>query len=128
MKQRTLADKMRDYAEEAAKKVREEYQHELNFTETSIWGVEAILKQLAKDLELEPVAWNITLLFGAYVGELIRLKYRSAFWDRRGDVTGGFNNPYLVVDGERIFPLEWCQEQMDNPDSSIVQRYFALIV
>jgi len=127
MAKRGLAAEMRTHAEAAAAMVLAEYGHTLDFSEVTIGAVEAILNGFWKEGELsDDLAANISLLFGSYIGELIREAFPDAKWVRSASAPGGTVSPYIQLDDIQLFPITWCYKRLYNgPDETVVKKYLA---
>jgi hypothetical protein len=127
MAKRGVASEMRKHADAAAEMVFAEYGHTLDFSEPTIGAVEAILNGFWKEGDLsEGLAANITLLFGSYIGELIREAFPDANWVRSESAPGGVESPYIQLDDIQLFPITWCYKRLYNgPDDSVVKKYLA---
>jgi hypothetical protein len=127
MAKRGVAAEMRKHAEAAAEMVLAEYGHKLDFSEPTIGAVEAILNGFWKEGDLsEELAANITLLFGSYIGELIREAFPNARWVRGESTPDGNESPCIQLDDIKLFPITWCYKRLYNgPDDSVVKKYLA---
>jgi hypothetical protein len=127
MGKRGIASEMRRHAEAAAEMLRAEYGHELDFSESTIGAVEAILNGFWKEgLTPDTPVANITLLFGAYTGEIIRTCFPRAKWVRDPSAPGGVESPFIQLDDIQLFPITWCYKRLYNgPDDSVVKKYLA---
>ena len=127
MAKRGVAAEMRRHAEAAAEMVFAEYGHKLDFSEPTIGAVEAILNGFWKEgvTSDTPVA-NITLLFGSYIGELIRTSFPRAKWVRDPPAPGGVESPFVQLGDIQLFPITWCYKRLYNgPDDSVATKYLA---
>jgi hypothetical protein len=124
---RGVAAEMRKHAKAAAEMVLAEYGHHLDFSEPTIGTVEAILNGFWKEGGIsEDLAGNITLLFGSYIGEMIREAFPDAKWVRIETAPGGLSSPYIRLDDIQLFPITWCYKRLYNgPDDSVVNKYLA---
>jgi hypothetical protein len=115
------------HAEAVAEMVFAEYGHKLDFSEPTIGAVEAILNGFWEEGDLsDDLAANITLLFGSYIGELIREAFPDAKWVRSEFAPGGIESPYIQLDDIQLLPITWCYKRLYNgPDDSVVKKYLA---
>lgn len=116
---------MGEHARAVAHMVREEYGHELDFSEPTIGAVESILNgfwQEGGNTNDELAKWST--LFGAYIGEMIRNCFPQATW-----VSGAatpLGDPYIRVDDIELYPVTWCFKRLHNgPADSVVKKYLA---
>lgn len=125
MAKRGVAAEMRKHAEAAAAMVFEVYGHKLDFSEPTIGAVEAILNGLWKDGDVsDQLAVNVTVLFGSYIGELIREAFPEARWARSKSAPGGIESPFIQLDDIQLFPLSWCYKRLyKGPGDSVVVKY-----
>ncbi len=125
MAKRDVGAEMRKHADAAAEMVLAEYGHRLDFSEPTVGAVEAILNGFWKEGHFsEDLAANITLLFGAYIGELIREAFHDAQWVRSESAPGGIESPCIQLDDIELFPISWCYKRLYNgPDDSVVNKY-----
>ncbi|MBX9638492.1 MAG: hypothetical protein K2X97_01810 [Mycobacteriaceae bacterium] len=127
MAKRGVAAEMRKHAEAAAEMVLAEYGHRLDFSEPTIGAVESILNGFWTEGDLtDDLAANITLLFGSYIGELIREAFPEAKWVRGESSPDSAGSPYIQLDDIKLFPVTWCYKRLYNgPDDSVVKKYLA---
>lgn len=127
MAKRGIAAEMRVHAEAAAEMVFAEYGHTLDFSEPTIGAVEAILDGFWKEGGLsDDLAANIALLFGSYIGELVREAFPEAKWVRGESSPDSAGSPYIQLDDIKLFPVTWCyKRQYNGPDDSVVKKYLA---
>ena len=122
-----LARDMRRHAEAAAEMVLAEYQHDLDFSEPTIGAVDAILNGFWRERgSSDDLSASIALLFGSYVGELIRHGFPQATWVRVESAPDGLDSPFVQVDDIQLFPMTWCYKQLHNgPEDSVTDKYLA---
>jgi hypothetical protein len=127
MAKRGVVAEMRKHAEAAAEMVLAEYEIKLDFSEPTIGSVEAILNGFWEEGDLsDDLAANITLLFGSYIGELIRKAFPEATWVRSRSADRGDEPAYIKLDDIKLFPITWCYKRLYNgPDDSVVQKFLA---
>jgi hypothetical protein len=117
---------MAAHARAAADMVRAEYGRELDFTEPTIGAVEAILNGFwKKGGNADELFVQISLLFGSYIGEVIRKSFTGATWIR-GSTTPAGPSPILRVGDIDLYPISWCYKRLYNgPADSPVKKYLA---
>lgn len=123
----SVGAEMRKHAEAAAEMVFAEYGLKLDFSEPTIGSVEAILNGFWEGGDLSgDLAANITLLFGSYIGELIREAFPDAKWVRSRSADRGDEPAYIKLDDIKLFPITWCYKRLYNgPDESVATKYLA---
>jgi hypothetical protein len=98
----------------------------MDFSEKTIGLVESILNGFAQDQEAaETLFPKVALLFGAYIGEMIRNCIPDATWVPAppGSETG---SPHIEVVGIQVFPLTWCYKRLYNgPAHNVTKKYLA---
>ncbi len=121
-----MSGEMERHARAAAEMVREEYGHELDFSEPTIGAVESILNGFWEDGGNEnDLLATVALLFGAYIGEMIRSHWPEAAWIG-GSLTPGAPPSTLQVGDIELFPIAWCYKRLHNgPADSVVDKYLA---
>jgi hypothetical protein len=121
-----LNAQMARFAKDAAEMVRAEYGQELDFSEPSIGAVEGLLNGFWQDGERsDELFTKVALLFGSYIGEMIRANYPQATWSG-GSLTPDAPPPSLHVGDIEVSPIVWCFKRLYNgPDDSIVNKYLA---
>jgi hypothetical protein len=115
---------MARHAQAAAEMVLANFGYELDFSEPTIGTVESLLSALWQqgDRDLFPQA---ALLFGAYLGEVVRCCHPQATW-MAGSLTPDGPSPPLVIEDITLYPLSWCFKRLHNgPDDSVVEKYMA---
>lgn len=125
MAKRGIAAEMRKHAEAAAKMVLAEYGHTLDLSESTIGAVESILNGLWKEEgdKSAPLFRNFALLFGSYIGELIRARYPEAKW-MGGSLTPDAPPPFVRLGDIDVYPIVWCFKRLHNgPADSVVTKY-----
>ena len=127
MAKRGVAAEMRRHAEAAAEMVRAEYRRELDFSEATIGAVEAILNGFWNGgNNSDELIAKIALLFGSYIGELIRNCFPQAKWVRSASAPGGVESPFIQLGDIQLFPISWCYKRLYNgPADSVVSKYLA---
>ncbi|HEV3263411.1 MAG TPA: hypothetical protein VG013_41635 [Gemmataceae bacterium] len=117
---------MARFARDAAEMVRAEYGHELDFSEPTIGAVEALLNGFWQDAEKSDELFRkVALLFGSYIGEMIRTHYPQATWSG-GSLTPDAPPPSLHVGEIELSPIVWCFKRLYNgPGDSVVNKYLA---
>jgi hypothetical protein len=129
MAERGVAAEMRGHAEAAAQMVLEEYGHTLDFSEPTIGAVESLLDGLWKDASEADKSGtlfrNFALLFGSYIGELIRTRYPRARWVG-GSLTPDAPPPFVRLGDIDVNPIVWCFKRLHNgPKDGVVEKYLA---
>jgi hypothetical protein len=106
--------------------VRSAYRKELDFSEQSVGIVEAILNEMwAEGNNPVELLGQTAVLFGAYIGEMIRKQCPQAYWTD-GSLTPEEPPPSLVVGEISISPIAWCFKRLSNgPSDSVVEKYMA---
>ena len=127
MAKRGIAAEMRRHAEAAAEMVFAEYGLKLDFGEPTVGIVEVILNGFWKEGNIsDDLAANITLLFGSYIGELIREAFPDAKWVRGESTPESAGSPYIQLDDIKLFPITWCYKRLyHGPDDSVSKKYLA---
>lgn len=121
-----VATEMRSHAEAAAEMVFAEYGHAMDFSEPTIGAVESVLNGFWKEGNVGEHAPKTALLFGAYIGELIRNCFPEAKWVRSASAPGAVASPFIQLDDIKLFPISWCYKRLHNgPDDSVVKKYLA---
>jgi hypothetical protein len=117
---------MARFAKDTVEMVRAEYGHELDFSEPTIGAVESLLNGFWQDDEKsDELFTKVALLFGAYIGEMIRVHYPQATWSG-GSLTPDAPPPSLHVSDIVLSPIVWCFKRLYNgPDDSVVTKYLA---
>jgi hypothetical protein len=118
---------MSRHARAAAEMVRAEYGHDLDFSESTVGAVEAILNGLWKERDdnSNDMFANAALLFGSYIGEMIRTCFPQASW-LPGSLTPDAPSPVLRVGDIDLSPVAWCFKRLYNgPKDSVVEKYLA---
>jgi hypothetical protein len=114
------------HAYAAAEMILAESGHKLDFSEPTIGAVEAILNGFWQESDnSDELIAKIALLFGSYIGEVIRKCYPQATWTS-GSLTPDALSPALVVGDITLYPLSWCYKRLYNgPSDSVVDKYMA---
>ncbi|MCI0457032.1 MAG: hypothetical protein L0Z62_08640 [Gemmataceae bacterium] len=117
---------MARYAQTAAEMVLAEYGRELDFTEPTIGAVEAILNGFWQEGgNSDELLTKVALLFGSYIGEMIRNCYPEATWIG-GSMTPDAPSPMLRVGDIDLYPISWCYKRLYNgPADNVVNKYLA---
>jgi hypothetical protein len=116
---------MNAHARAAADMVRAEYGQELDFTEPTIGAVEAILNGFSVEGGNAELFGQVSLLFGSYIGEMIRGSFPEATWVR-GSATPDAPSQILRVGDILLYPISWCFKRLYNgPADSVVKKYLA---
>lgn len=129
MSKRGVAAEMREHAEAAATMLLAEYGHVLDFSEPTIGAVESLLNGLWKDADdadkSGPLFQTSALLFGSYIGELIRTRYPKAKWVG-GSLMPDAPPPFVRLADIDVYPIVWCFKRLHNgPSDSVVPKYLA---
>lgn len=121
-----INEEMAQHARAAAEMVLEEYGHEMDFSEPTIGAVESLLSALHDDPDDSSELYaQFALLFGAYIGEMIRAHYPDAIWIE-GSLTLDAPPPLVRVGHIDISPIVWCFKRLHNgPAESVVTKYLA---
>jgi hypothetical protein len=121
----TVDDEMAGHARAAAEMVLAEYGHELDFSEPTLEAVEVLLDGLSREGDDGGLFATVALLFGSYIGEMIRAHYPQASWVG-GSLSPDAPPPFLRVDTIEIFPIVWCYKRLHHgPSASVVDKYIA---
>lgn len=117
---------MARFARDAAEMVRAEYGHELDFSAPTIGAVESLLNGFWMEEEKsDELFTKVALLFGSYIGEMIRAHYPQASW-AGGSLTPDAPPPSLHVGDIELSPIVWCFKRLYNgPGDSVVSKYMA---
>jgi hypothetical protein len=113
-------------AREAIEMVRADYGRELDFSEPTIGDVEALLNGFWQHSDAsQEIFTNIALLFGSYIGELIRAHHPQASWVD-GSLTTDAPPPQVRLGDIDVSPIVWCFKRLHNgPVDSVVNKYLA---
>ena len=118
-KQQPAADPevmMAKLAKEAVAEAKEKYSTVLDFQFASVQRVDSILGVLHNTHSDEPLPENEinrqSYLWGAYVGEVIKLK-RPFHWERDSEM-GKETFPLVSEKNEKLFPTAWCYKRIIN--------------
>ncbi|MEM1450811.1 MAG: hypothetical protein AAF957_20465 [Planctomycetota bacterium] len=101
---------MADQARTAVDMVAAEFARVLDYSEESVAVIEAVLGGLAEDADTALFA-EVALLFGAYIGEMIRRHDPRARWSA-GSPGPSAPPPTLVVEGVEASPVAWCFKRL----------------
>jgi hypothetical protein len=121
---------MRRHAQAAADMVQAEYGKKMDlkmdFTEATLGAVEAILNGFWQEGGCpDDFLATVALLFGSYIGEVIRNCFPQATWIP-GSTTPDAAPPTLRVGDIDVFPMVWCSKRLYNgPQDSVVDKYLA---
>jgi hypothetical protein len=117
---------MARHAQAAIEMVRSAFGHELDLSEATIGAVESLLNAFHESDDTTPeMLTNTALMFGAYIGELVRAHCPHATWTD-GSLTPDAPPPSLVVGSIEISPLVWCFKRLHNGSAdSVVDKYLA---
>jgi hypothetical protein len=117
---------MAKHARAAVEMVREEYGRELDFSEPAIGAVEALLNGFWEEGgNTNDLLATVALLFGSYIGEMIRSHWPEAAWIG-GSLMPSAPPPALLVGDIEVFPVAWCYKRLYNgPADSVVDKYMA---
>ena len=129
MANRGIAAEMRKHAEAAAEMVQSEYGHTMDFSEPTIGAVESLLNGLWKEQNeadrKNGLYWKFALLFGSYIGDLIRERYPKARWID-GSTTPDAPPPVVRLGVIDVSPIVWCFKRLCNgPVDGVVAKYLA---
>jgi hypothetical protein len=100
---------------------------QLDFSEKTIGLVESLLDNLHKaGNNTEELVRKFSLLFGAYIGEMIRDCFPEAQWVAGENDEYGPGAPFLELKDIKLFPITWCYKRLYNgPQDSVVKKYLA---
>ncbi len=117
---------MSRFARDAAEMIRAEYGRELDFSEPTIGAVEALLNGFWQEAEKsDELFTQVALLFGSYIGEVIRAHFPQATWSG-GSLRPDAPPPSLHVGDIELSPVVWCFKRLYNgPGDSVVSKYLA---
>ncbi len=106
---------------------RENHIH-LDYSVESIKTVDRILGRVHEAYVKNPKSVGVSDLssiYGAYVGEVIRRTESSARWKR--DNEPGGENSYFLVWGQtlRAYPVRWCQARIMSGDKASIWRAYS---
>jgi hypothetical protein len=121
----TVDDEMAGHARAAAKMVLAEYGYKLDFSEPTIGAVEALLDGFSREGDDRELFARVALLFGSYIGEIIRGYDPGASW-----VTGSLSPdappPFLRAGTIEVSPIVWCFKRLHHGASAgVVDKYMA---
>lgn len=121
-----INSEMHRHALAASEMVRAEYGHELDFSEATIGAVEAILNGFWKEIDTSRADFsNVALLFGSYIGEIVRCYFPKASWEP-SPLDSETGSPIIKLDDIELFPISWCFKRLYNgPADSVVTKYLA---
>lgn len=117
---------MAKHAQAAAEMVLEEYGHELDFSEPTIGAIESLLNGFWQEGgNTHDFLAKVALLFGLYIGEMIRSHWPEAKWIGRS-LEPAAPPPALQMGDIEISPIVWCYKRLHNgPADSVVKKYLA---
>jgi len=95
----------------------------LDFSESTIHSVELILDRVYGDTNRSHERLtNISLLYGAYIGEVIRKSFPHSRWIRAAGAEYGM--PFIELDDAKVFPCSWCYSRVCNgPLRNVAKNY-----
>jgi hypothetical protein len=104
-------------AETAVARARARYGITLDYRIASILQVEQIFAKLSELRASSPElidADSLSFVFGAYLGETIRLNYPGFFWQRDGAEVG-----FRLYGNETVCsPIDWCMRRLTECESA----------
>jgi hypothetical protein len=90
----------------------------LDYSEASIKRADDALGKIRQEYLLkksEDGVWGLSVMFGAYVGEVIRRSDSKAFWKKDHLKIGEATFPlFWGVGDDCSFPVGWCQKRILN--------------
>jgi len=110
------------YAEQAVARARQ-FQHKLDYSETSVTALEAILGQAAAqgpDLEESCKLW------GCYFGEVIRRRYGGE-WSIETYPGKQFATLTLTVGGHKLFPSMKVHRRLTQGEGESLAAFYAMV-
>jgi len=104
---------------------------DLDFSDESIKKVEKMLGELHREYKKtkdETGLYGIAVMFGSYIGEVIRKKGLGGTWKRDHPDVGEDSFPF-DWNGTTIFPAGWCYKRMvDGKGDDVWFKYQALVM
>jgi hypothetical protein len=127
MAQQGLNDQMQQHSHALVEMVHAELGWQLDYSEQSIGTIETLLDAFAKDDgDSAELIDNTALLYGSYIGEIIRIAFPKAQWVTSDAAPGGVQSPLVAIEGIQVFPITWCYKRLYNgPPDSVVDKYLA---
>lgn len=105
---------MSNHAKAAAEMILAEYGQTLDYSEKTIGAVSAILNGLREgDDKSDEFHKTIALLFGSYIGEVIRYAFPHASW-QRGIEEPEFEVAVIQLNETALHPISWCLDQLQH--------------
>jgi hypothetical protein len=103
----------------------------LDFSDESIDEVEKLLAECHeefKESESEDGFHGLALMFGAYIGEVIRKKGFGGAWARNHPQMGGDSFPFYWRD-QTLFLYAWCAKRIfDGDGDDVAFKYKTLVM
>lgn len=122
----TLQVKMQKFAEEAVN-IAHRYDVQMDFSVESLEKIDQQLDLLSASYRAGKVKEADMgagcLIWGAYVGEVIRKHHGGGEWSEGPDGTGHGTYP-LIVRNETLYPCRWCVERVQNGNSVSVWKQY----
>lgn len=130
----SITESMADRAQEAIELVRERIGATLTFSSSDVEDLEAILtgvydalQDLAGNETVEAThvteqARRLAVLFGSYLGEVVRRKWGGEW--QQPDVDGAFGMPCLQIANTVVWPIERVYRRLSVGPSENVWDYF----
>lgn len=116
---------------EAVRAAKVEENVELDYSDASIQKVEKMLADVHKHYQKtknEEGLHGIALIFGAYIGEVIRRRGQGGSWARDHKEFGEDSFPFTWK-GSDLFPYGWCLKRIfDGKADDVWFKYQALIL
>ena len=100
----------------------------LDFSETSIKHVDDALEKVRQEYlktKKKEGVWGLSIMFGAYIGEVMRRGDRKAYWLRDHPSVGEATFPlFLGADDNCVFPTSWCYKRILNgSEDNVVSKF-----
>ena len=120
-------DAFMTYSAEEAVDVAKNMGIALDYSESSIKRADDALEKLHQEYlkrKSEDGVWGLSIMFGAYGGEVIRRGGATVYWKKDHPTIGENTFPlYWGGEGACVFPVGWCQKRILNgEEDSIVYK------
>jgi hypothetical protein len=118
---KTTEEVIQSLSSEAVKDADANNQIKLDYSVDSIKKVEQILGKLHEKYEKSQSSISVTGLsaaYGAYIGEVIRKTEPGVHWERDSEL--GEKIYPLIWNGAQVYPMSWCQKQIENGEEDDV--------
>ena len=119
-----LTSMMEGYAKAAAELGQVAFNQNLDFSSTSIEGLDEILILVGESPELD-LDFEVRL-WGSYLGEVLRKRYTGT-WEMTQYPGGAVAVPAVEVRGSRLFPLVKVYRRLTMGEEEDLRSFFAMV-